>query len=198
MKIPDEERVDDACEYMSNLAQTYLPLKRWGFKESYRSKEDKRLIIDSQWCRIKFVWGGWDMQGGNTISIYYGRSHAPNNEIRMNWNEEECHCWHREELALHFLDGTMPDDAAKSIYTHKVIELYKESVIGQSLGGKRRQPEWLVRMQASIWEEYAPRLFEVFDLHRPELWGKYRQFLKEVYDIKGRSSFIKPAMDIVC
>ena len=138
------------------------------------------------------------MQGGNTISIYYGRSHAPNNEIRMNWDGEECHCWHREELALHFLDGRTPEEAAKLISTHRVIEQYKGSVLGQSLTGNRRQPEWLVRMHSVIWDEYAPRLFEVFDLRRPELWEKYRQFLKAVYDIKGRPDFIKPSMDKVC
>jgi hypothetical protein len=197
MKIPDNERVDDPCKYMLDLALKYLPLNQWAFKESYRTEEE-RLIIDSQWCRIKFVWGGWDMQGGNTISMYYGRSHAPNDKIRMTWNGEECHCWHREELALHFLDGYTPEETAKSIYTHRVIEHYKVSALGQSLSGKRRQPEWLVRMHAAIWEEYAPRLFEVFDLRRPELWEQYRRFLKEVYDIKGRSSFITPAMDKVC
>ncbi len=51
--------------------------------------------------------------GGNSISIYYGRLHAPNEETTMIWNGEECHCWHRFELALHFLDGRTPEYASK-------------------------------------------------------------------------------------
>jgi len=49
-----------------------------------------------------------------------------------------------------------------------------------------------------IWEHYGKRLFELFDLRQPNLWEQYRGFLKEFYDIKGRISFIKPAMDKVC
>ena len=139
------------------------------------------------------------MRGGNTISIYYGRLHASNNDMTMAWNEEEeCHCWHREELALHFLDGCSPKDAAESINTHRIIKEYRQSDIGQSLSGNRRQPEWLVQMHATTWTEYAPRLFEVFDLRRPELWDQYRDFLREVYDIKGRLPFIQPPLDKVC
>jgi hypothetical protein len=198
MNIPDEERVEDTCEFMANLAMSILPLGRWGFKEDYRSIKDEILIFNSQWCRIKFVWGGWDVNGGNTISMYYGRLHAPSDKVIMRWDGEECHCWHREELALHFLDKSTPEDAAKSIYTHKIIKDYRHSEIGQSLSGNRRQPEWLLRMHTNIWAEYAPRLFDVFDLHRSELWEQYRMFLREVHDNTGRSPVIKPALDKVC
>jgi len=59
-------------------------------------------------------------------------------------------------------------------------------------------PEWEIRKHAYIWEEYAPRLFELFDLRHTDLWEKYRQFLKAVYDIKGRSLNIKPPLDSIC
>ena len=198
MNIPEDERVENVCEFMGHLAHTYLPLGRWNFQESYRSKEKGLLIFDSQWCRIKFVWDGWDMRGGNTISIYYGRLHAPDNNVIMAWNKEDCHCWHREELVLHYLDERSPEDAAKSINTHRIIKKYRESDIGQSLSGNRRQPEWLVRMHATTWEEYSPRLFEIFDLQRSELWNKYTAYLKDVYDIKGRNPIIKPPLDKIC
>ena len=198
MVIPDEEQVEDVCEFMAEKAHAFLPFNRWEFIESYRSNKDGRIIFDSQWCRIKFVWNGWEINGGNTISIYYGRLHAPSNDIKMIWNGEECHCWHREELALHYLDGHTPEDTAKSIFTHRVLKEYKQSEIGQNLSGSRRQPEWLVRMHAATWVEYAPRLFEIFDLRRPELWDQYRKFLKEVYDIKGRNPFINPPIDMAC
>lgn len=196
--INNNERSVDPFQEMLHLTQSFLNLNTWGFKESYHSVDNKCLIYDSDWCRLSVTWGGWDPRGGNSISIYYGRLLAPNETATMVWNGEECHCWHREELALHFLDGLRPEDSAKSIYTHKVIEQYKVSVLGQSLSGKRRQPEWLIRMHAAIWEEYAPRLFEVFDLRRPELWEQYQKYLKEVYDIIGRPPYITPAMDKVC
>jgi len=197
--VPDEERIDDPCEYMAQLGRDFLPLQKWGFNESARFvTTSPKLIYDSEWCRVKFLWDGWEMYGGNTISIDYGRLHAPDDSPKMKWKGEECYCWHREELALHFLDKRSPDYAANMIYSHALIQDYKDSELGKSLGGKRRQPEWLVRMQAMIWEHYAPRLFELFDLRRPELWEQYRQFVKEVYAIKGLIPEIKPPEDKIC
>jgi hypothetical protein len=53
-------------------------------------------------------------------------------------------------------------------------------------------------MHKAIWQYYGKRLFELFDLRQPDLWQEYREFLKEVYDIKGRNPAIKPPMDKVC
>lgn len=197
MDITDEKNINPV-EELHRISKSFLDLTRWGFKESYRSSESGKLIYDSERCRVDFVWGGWDPLGGNSISIYYGRLHAPNEKAIMIWNGEECYCWHRFELALHFLDRLTPLDASKTIYTHNVIKQYKQSDLGQSLTGKRCQPEWLVQMHATVWKSYAPRLFELFDLRRPDLWKQYQQFLKEVYDIKGRSSSVKPPLDKVC
>jgi hypothetical protein len=197
MSANDERNVDPIQE-MTRVAQGFLDLDLWGFKESYRSAKSGNLIYDSEWCRLNFVWGGWDYGGGNSISLYYGRLHAPNEEATMIWNGEECHCWHRFELALHFLDRQTPEYASKNMYTHSLIQQYKQAEIGQSLTNDRRQPEWLAQMHATIWQHYDKRFFELFDLRRPDLWGEYRQFLKEVYDIKGRSPRIKPPPDKVC
>jgi hypothetical protein len=194
----DDERNIDPIEEMTRVAKSFLDLNFWKFEESYRSAKSGNLIYDSEWCRVNLVWGGWDYSGGNTISIYYGRLHAPNEETTMIWNGEECSCWHRFELALHFLDGHTPEYASKSIYTHNLIEQYKHSELGQSFTGKRLQPEWLARMHNTIWKHYDQRFFALFDLRRPDLWEEYRQFLKEVYDINGRSHRIKPPLDKVC
>lgn len=194
----ENERVEHPCEYMSQLAQELLPLSKWGFKESYRSNRTKDLIYDSEWCRVSFGWSGWDYMGGNSITIYYGRKHATDDKYTMSWNGEECYCWHRVELALHFLDGRTPEYGAKMEYSHDLKEKFKRSELGQSLTGKRRQPEWLMQMHATIWEQYVPRLFELFDLRRPDLWEQYRKFLKEVYDIKGRNPDITPPEDKIC
>ena len=197
MSTGDERNIDPIKE-MSRIAESFLDLALWGFKESYHSTKSGNLIYDSEWCRVNFVWGGWDYGDGNSISIYYGRLYAPNEETTMIWNNEQCHCWHRLELPLHFLDEQTAEYASKTMYTHHLMEQFKQSELGQSLIGKHRQPEWLAQMHATIWQHYGKRFFELFDLRRPDLWERYRQFLKEVYDIKGRSPRIKPPLDKVC
>ena len=140
MNTVDEQDIDP-IEEMTRIAKSFLDLALWGFNESYRSAKSGNLIYDSEWCRVNLVWGGWDYGGGNSISIYYGRLHAPNEETTRIWNSEECYCWHRFELVLHFLDGQTPEYASKTMYTHNLIEQYKQSEHGQSLTGKRRQPD---------------------------------------------------------
>jgi hypothetical protein len=195
MSANDERNVDPIQE-MTRVAQGFLDLDLWRFKESYRSAKSGNLIYDSEWCRLNFVWGGWDYGGGNSISIYYGRLHAPNEETTMIRNGEECHCWHNFDFALHFLDGRTPVDAAKLYVSHPLTDPFYEEDFRQKFD--RRQPEWLAQMHATIWQHYGKRFFELFDLRRSDLWDEYRQFLKEVYDIKGRSPRIKPPPDKVC
>src|SRR6185503_15870394 len=182
MNSSDSEQVVDSCEEMKHLAQENMPIQKWGFQESDRSNKDEWLIYDSQWCRVKFVWSGGEIQTGNTMSIYYGRLHAPSDRLQLSWNGEACHCWHRMELALHFLDKLLPEYAVRNIHTHSLIEPYYTAEFQKKY--HLRQPKWLVLMHATVWEHYAPRLFEVFDLRRPDLWEQYRQFVKQVYDIK--------------
>jgi hypothetical protein len=196
MDSPDNEKMKNPCEEMNRLAQKTLLLKKWGFQESYRSNKDERLIYDSAWCRVKLVWSGWEVYTGNTMSMYYGRLHAVNDLSHMIWNGEACHCWHRVELVLHFLDKRLPEYAAQNIYTHSLIGKYYEDEFQKKY--YRRQPEWLVHMHATIWENYAPRLFEVFDLRHPDLWEQYQQFVKQVYDIKSRNPAINPPLDKIC
>jgi hypothetical protein len=197
MKRDDERNIDPITE-MARIANSYLDLNLWKFEESYRSMKSGNVIYDSEWCRVNLVWDGWDYGSGNNMGIYYGRLHASNEGTTMPWNGEECHCWHRFELGLHFLDGQTPEYASKTIYTHDLLKQYKESEFSQNFTGKRRQPEWLAQMHTTIWRHYGIRFFELFDLRRPDLWEKYRQFLKDVYDIKGRSPRIKPPPDKVC
>jgi hypothetical protein len=191
----DERNVDPIKE-MIRLVQDLSNLDAWGFKESYRSVKDPQLIYDSEWCRIALVWGGWDYGSGNSISMYYGRLHAPNESATMFWNDEECHAWHDFDLALHLLDGRSPAKAAKMKDSPPLTSKCFKEKNRQKFN--RRQPEWLMTMHMEIWEHYGKSFFELFDLRRPDLWERYRQFLKEFYDIEGRSSFIKPSFDKVC
>lgn len=196
MAINDNERNVDPVQEMLRLTQGFLNLDTWGFIESYRSVKNQVLIYDSEFCRFSINWGGWDYLGGNSISIYYGRLHAPNEEAKIIWEGEECYIWHRFEHALHFLDGRSPTDAAKLNYSTPLIRKYYEEEFRQKF--HRRQPEWLVQMHGEVWKHYGKRFFELFDLRQPDLWEQYRKFLKEFYDIQGRPPFIKPAMDKVC
>jgi hypothetical protein len=191
-----DERNVDPIEEMIHIAQIILGLDSLGFKESYRSSKPGKLIYDSEWCRISLIWGGWDPLDGNSINIRYGRLHAPSDKTIMFWNGEDSRCWHRVEHPLHFLDGRTPTEAAKLGYSHSLITPFYEAELREKY--RRRQPEWLAEMHITIWQHYGNRLFELFDLRRPDLWQKYQQFLKEVYDIEGRIPEIEPSLDKVC
>jgi hypothetical protein len=195
MSTIDERDVDPIKE-MARIAESALNLPGWGFRESYRSIDPAKLIYDSEWCRIKIVWGGWDYGGGNSISIYYGRLHALSEKTTMIWSGEECYCWHDFDQALHFLDGRTPAESAKLSYSHALTTPFYADEFREKFG--RRQPDWLAQMHVTIWQHYGTRFFELFDVRHPELWEQYRQFLKQVYDIAGRIPAIKPSMDKVC
>ena len=195
MSTTDERNIDPIGEMM-RIGQNFLNLFSWGFEESYRSAKPASLIYNSEWCRVKLIWGGWDYLGGNSMNLRYGRLHAPNEKTKMIWQGEECRCWHRIEHALHFLDGRLPADAAKLSFSHPIAQPFYEGEFRNRFN--RRQPEWLATMHAQIWQHYGQQLFEMFDLRKPELWEQYRQFLKELYDIEGRFPEIKPPLDKVC
>jgi hypothetical protein len=193
---PIGERNVNPITEMTRIADKFMNLTRRGFKVSYRSEKPGKLIYDSEWCRISLIWGGWDQFGGNSMHIFYGRLHAPDEQFTMIWQGEECNCWHELDYVLHFLDGRTPAEAAKLDVSHPTTDPFYKDEFAQ--GFRRRQPEWLAQMQVTIWQQYGQRLFDIFDLRRPELWQQYRQFLKEVYDIHGRDSDIRPPMDKVC
>ena len=192
----DDERNVDPIQEMRRLMRENPDLTHWGFEESHSSEDAKTLIYDSPFCRIKILWSGWDYLGGNTISIYYGRLHAQNNNSILNWGGEDCYAWHEFEYFLYFLDGLTPAEAFKMELTHPLINKYYEEGFRKEY--HRRQPEWLVKMHAEIWGHYGKRLSEVLDLQQTAIWDRYREFLKQYYDIEGRSSIIKPSMDKVC
>jgi hypothetical protein len=195
MKEIDERNIDP-LEEITRIGQSFLQLHLRGFKESYRSVKPENIIYDSEWCRLNILWGGWDYINGNSIHIRYGRLHAVNDKTTMLWNGEECYCWHRIEHALHFLDGRTPTETAKLNYSHPIIKsFYQEEILRKF---NHKQPEWIAQIHVAIWQHYGQKLFDLFDLTRPDLWQQYRQFLKEVYDLDGRYPDVKPPEDNVC
>lgn len=195
MNETDERYLDPIIE-IQRIVNNFSNLNKWNFVERYCSEKDRKLIYDSEWCRMNIIWGGWDPLGGNSISIYYGRHHALNETATMVWEGETCHTWHDFMSALYFLDGTLPAEAAKMKSSHQLIEKYYEEEFRKIY--HRRQPEWLMKMHMDIWDFYGIRFFELFDLRRPEIWIQYSAFLKEYYDIKGRRKSIVPSLDKVC
>ena len=191
-----DERNVDPIEEMLKVVNDFSKIKEWKFSESFRSISEKKLIYDSEWCRINIIFLGWDPMGGNSISIYYGRHHAPNETATMVWEGEECHTWHDFIPALYFLDGILPAEAAKMKASHQLTDKYYDEEFLKTY--HRRQPEWLMKMHMDIWDHYGVRFFELFDLRQPVIWSNYRVFLKEYYDIKGRRKSIVPSMDKVC
>ena len=191
---------ENQCQKMIQVAETFLPLEQWGFQYSKRLvKLYSDVIYNSEWCRVKFMWLGTDLYGGDTIAIFYGRLHALDDEKIMTWNGEKCYCWHSVENSLNFLDGMSPQEAVEAKRKWpRVMEQFQQSELGKSLTGVRRQPEWLIRMHAAVWEYYGNRLFELFDLRHPELWDEYTQFTKEFYVIKGLSPNISPPQNQIC
>lgn len=200
MNSTDNEQYQGQCQEMVQLATAFLPLEFWNFHLSARIPQTYSIVIyDSDWCRVKFMWHGKELYVGNTIGIYYGRLHALNDNTIMIWNNEVCHCWHRIENALRFLDGMSPREAVEdSNRRPRIMEQFQQSELGKSLTGVRRQPEWLMRMHAAVWKHYGQPLFELFDLRRPDLWEQYTLFISEFYEIKGLIPDITPAEDKIC
>jgi len=194
----------DVCNEIAYLAQTYLELGRWGFVETARLVElndqtHPAIIYDSPYCKVSISFVEWTpahQTNEYAARVYYGRSHAPYDKSTMICNGKESYCWHLAREVLHFLDGRTPEYAASNLHSHELIKKFREAVSSKSLLYKL--PEWEIRKHAMLWEHYAPRLFEVFDLRHPDVWEQYRQFLKQVYDIKGRNPAINPPLDSIC
>ena len=189
------ERIANSITELTRIAQSVLDLPARGFKESYRSTQPGILIYDSEWCRIKFVWAGWEYGSGNTMHIVYGRLHALNDDTTILWDGEECYCWHDLDYVLHFLDNRTAIEAAELNYSHTLIDPFYKKDLRQRY---KSQPEWIAHIHLAIWEHYGQTLFDLFDLRRSDRWEMYRSYLKEVFDVIGRIPEIEPPLDKAC
>ncbi len=190
-----------------DLLESILDFNRWGFHQSYTFVSAKSLpcvIYNSEWCRVQFSMSGGDQYYGNELSVYYGRLHAPDDEAFIIWNGEKCNCWHHVNDALDFLDGLSPQEAVDELRVKKqmprVIEQFRQTDYAKELR-QGHIPEWQARLHAAIWEHYGQRLFELFDLRRPDLWAEFTGFVKEYYRIQNQkpaSWFPYPPEDKIC
>lgn len=182
---------------LTELLEKYLDFDRWGFSQSYISpKYYPTIIYDSEFCRIKFSLRSGDRYGPDELSVYYGRLHAKSNDSFLIFNGEKCWCWHWDYYFLPFLDGVSPQEKAKSYAPSPVLEQYRKSELAQQLSSG---PAWGIGIQAAIWNHYGQRLFDLFDLRKPELWELYNDFIRELYTIKKKISSIGyPPQDKIC
>ena len=184
--------------FIQTLEQN-LDFNRWGFTKVFSGvgKFSPIIIYASEACRVMFAWESPDTRDRIAIiHVYYGRSHAPNNEEIITWNGQKCYCWHDVEKALYFLDGLSPSEAVKNKFkSPNTIEQFKKSSAEKGWG----QPEYKAKMHAAIWEHYGQRFFDLFDLRKPSLWKQYSQFVVEYQRLSQEFSLAGyPTPDKVC
>lgn len=166
----DEELLQTYIDYVeSNLAP-----QEWGFRRNALLPKKLTVIYDSEYCRVKFVLRGSDYGPLYASSIYYGRLHAPDDEVYMNWRGESCRCWHRDSeimmLTLPFLEEMSPEEISL-----EPAEFWQQRE--QALGAyPSDEIEYQLSLHSRIWERYGEKLFHVFDLRQPDLWEKYAAF----------------------
>jgi len=187
---------------LMRIIEEELDLRRWKFYLSYTKLSDidgvahRNIIYDSEWCRIRFEYSRRFPPDAHQLHIFYGRLHASNDDEIMLWNGEKCYCWHGVGLThLYFLDGFSPAETLNSQIIGRlpsVVGKFHESDLGWQLRRDRGLRYNIVR-ESVIWKHYGLRLFELFDLRRPDLWEQYIDYLKEYYRIRDERAGIDGA-----
>jgi hypothetical protein len=177
--IQPNQWIENVNVYVLQLAHKYLPLSEFGFRESYRD-EYHSVILDSEWCRIRFNAYFDSDYPGQSIQYYliisYGRLHAPDNGVSMVWKDEICEPWlilpffHTLEFVNSFFFGLQKPEIHFKNFIETRPDLRSLDNIHQRLA-----------YEAEIWKHYAPELFYLFDLRRPDVWEQYRAWLKTRY-----------------
>ncbi|MBN1452107.1 MAG: hypothetical protein JW963_13910 [Anaerolineales bacterium] len=198
------ESGEEVGQALIRLIEENMEIERWNFHLSYTKLARPRnikIIYDSDWCRVKFMFARAHYPDTDEISIEYGRLHAPNEEAFMLWNGEGCRCWHSVLDPLRFLDRLTPAQAYKqAIMDNRLppaLRDFRSSNYWKKLQGEYA-PKATIVTHSILWEHYQGKLFELFDLRRPELWEEYRDFLKEYYALLGLKSDYGVPFDYVC
>jgi len=190
--------VDNEFPAYIRMLESCFDFERWGLKQFFSGdvpQSSPSVVYESEQCRVRFMWEVPDMRDSSEITyILYGRLHAPIEQRFMVWNGEKCYCWHEIDRVLEFLDNLSPQEAFKRRFALPPFmqEFYETN---QDKGW--RQSEFRARIHAATWNNYGQKLFDVFDLRKPEQWQKYTNFLIEYYRLW--SDFVAdPAMYKIC
>jgi hypothetical protein len=186
------------------MIEDNLDLERWNFKLSFRdfSKMSyQKVIYDSPYCRFNFSFSRQRLPKYDELSIFYGRLHAPNDKAFMVWQDQECHCWHGMLNHLKFLDELSPQEVVEQEKSHKYLPKVVEKFFHSAVGVKLREeypPKYVIVLESIVWQRYGKKLFELFDLRRPDLWEGYKHFLSEYYRLLNIKSSYGPPYENVC
>ena len=188
------ERGEEVGNALQQLIEENLEIKRWNFRLTFTKFIETRnikIIYDSEWCRIKFMFSRMHYPETDEILIEYGRLHAPNEKSHIMWQGEMCRCWHNILDPLRFLDGLTPKEAYEQTIVDNqlpsAVRYFMDSQRGQELL-KEYPPKSAIALQSTLWKTYEKKLFELFDLRRHALWEEYRWFLREYYKLLGIKS----------
>jgi hypothetical protein len=156
------------------VLENCLDFKRWGFKRTHMGLFPQYLpliVYESAQCKLKIVWEQDRPYEQPAILILYGRTHALLDQDTMMWNGEKCYCWHMIHTVIDFLDGLSPAD-------RKIVPPAMTDFSEANREKGWSQPEFWAKSHAFLWERYGQRIFDLFDLSRPDLWNKYADDIK--------------------
>ena len=181
-----------------------MDIKRLGFYCAYTNFEKINglvAIFNSSFCKIGFTLSRQQLPQHDELSIEYGRLHASNDDPFMEWQGKKCRSWHKITEPIRYLDGLSPVEAMQQAIILKqspqAIEKFRHSEYGHKLLDEY-PPKYVLTMHSILLENYGHRLFELFDLRRPELWEKYTQFIKGYYRLIGLKARYGPPYENIC
>jgi len=138
------------------------------------------VFYDSEKCRIKveYLWSPREYEC--SINIKYGRLGVPDiaKTLLANKDQESYHLhWHSVRSPLYFLDGLSPQEAKDAKHPRLIME-FEQSDLAK---GIRSEPEKDILLEATIWETYGQRLFDIFDARNEDLWERYSTFISQYW-----------------
>jgi len=140
------------------------------------------VIYDSPRCRMRLSPAFERDREKGSVYCDYGRLHAPDEGLYMDWQGERCIAWHaiNYEKYYWFLEGCTPEEAAEH-YRRRSRRPARVAFEASELGRRLHGIEWSVALKGFEWEYYGERLFSLFDLRQPERWEALRRFLQEYF-----------------
>ena len=173
----------DRAEFL-DLLERYLQFERWGFSPT--RVDPKRLVIiyDSHRCRVRFSPNFEREPGEGSMYSDFGRSHAPDEEMFMEWQGDRCYAWHNiaEPQFCWFLEGCSVQEAGdrrRKGTERPALAAFRASDLGKRLHGM----ESSIAFQGFLWDYYGDGLFSLFDLRQPERWEALRRYLREYFEV---------------
>ena len=203
--VPTRREIHAIDHYLngsaSELLETFIGYveldpspESWGFDKNIRLPNKLTVIYDSEFCRVKFALRPSDYGPVYATYIFYGRLHAPDDQQYMQWNNENCLCWHSNitGLTLPFIEGISPQQLAENSgdiwqSLEKDFNVFPSDYVQHPLS-----------LHSKIWGKYGKRLFSIFDLRNPELWEEYSKYSNEYNEARHKKWNISHAIEKIC